>query len=73
MTKRSLTILIVAIVLVGGATAVIASSLGGSDTPSASHVMPDGQTMNEGGMGTTQMHSMPDGQAMSGSHMDTGK
>ena len=45
MTKRALTMLVVAILLVGGATAVIASTLAaGGNTPT--HSMPGGQTMS---------------------------
>jgi len=44
MTKRSLTILIVALVVIAGATAAIASSMGGSDN-GAEHTMPGGETM----------------------------
>jgi len=66
MTKRALTILVVAILLVGGATAVIASSIGGSDA-SSGHVMPGGQIMNGESMDGSQTHTM------SGSEMDMGK
>ena len=63
MTKRALTILVVAVVAVGGATAAIATSLGGDDAPAA-HTMPNGHTM-EGG----SMHTMSDGHSMSGAEM----
>ena len=67
MTKRALTILIVAVLVVGGATAAIASSLGGSEN-SPTHVMPGGQPMNG-----ESMHTMSDGQTMSGSEMNMDK
>ena len=72
MTKRALTILLVAILVVGGATAVIASSIGGSD-PAPTHAMPNGQTMKGDSMDNSQRHSMSDGQTMSGSEMDMEK
>lgn len=50
MTKRAVTLLIVSVVLVAGAAAVIASSIGGSDMHSSRHVMSNGQTMTGSGM-----------------------
>lgn len=69
MTKRALTILAIGIVLVGGAAAVIASSIGGGDNASATHTMPNGQTMTGQGM----THTMSNGQTMSGSGMNMDK
>ena len=73
MTKRSLTILIVAVLVIGFAAAAIASSMGGSDE-AATHVMPNGQTMegqgmDDGSMGEmpTTQHEMPSGKTMPGS------
>lgn len=65
MTKRALTILVIALLLVGGTTAAIATTIGGSDGSSVTHVMPNGMTMNDDGM-----HTMADGETMSGSQMD---
>ncbi len=45
MTKRALTILVFAVLLVGGAAAVIAGSVSGSGPSTATHVMSNGQTM----------------------------
>lgn len=56
MTKRSLTILMVALVLIAGATVAIASAIGRSD---GEHMMPGGGTMS----GT---HRMPSGESMEG-------
>ena len=70
MTKRALIFLVVAVLLVGGATAVIARSLGGSDASPATHVMPNGQTMNGDSMDSSDMHTMSNGQAMPDSEMD---
>lgn len=69
MTKRALTILIAAIVAVGLATAVIASSVGGDGDGSPSHAMPGGQTMTGESM-TNTTHGMGDGSTMDGEDMD---
>ena len=61
MTKRSLTILMVALVLIAGATIAIASSIGGSDSE---HTMPGGGTMSGETMSGT--HRMPSGESMEG-------
>ena len=70
MTKRALTILVIAVLLVGGATAVIASSLGGGDASPATHVMPNGQSMNGDRMDGSSMHTMPNDETMPDSDMD---
>ena len=44
MTTRALTILIVAVLLIGGAAAVMASTMSG-DSTGANHSMQDGSTM----------------------------
>ncbi|SEH16232.1 hypothetical protein [Thermoleophilum album] len=63
MTKRALTILIVAVLAIGGATAVIASSLtGGGDEPV--HTLPSGETHT--GEMPTGTHEMDDGTSMEG-------
>ena len=67
MTKRSLTILIVALVLIAGATVAIASSVGGSND-TAQHMMPGGGTMT--GETMTGTDGMPGGESMDGSSMD---
>ena len=67
MTKRSLTILIVALVLIAGATVAIASSVGGSGN-GAQHMMPGGGMMTGETMSGT--HRMPSGEAMDGTEMD---
>lgn len=66
MTKRALTILLASIVLLAGATAVIAGTLAGDDgTPS--HQMSDGQKMS------APSHEMDDGSTMHGSDMHSGE
>lgn len=70
MTKRGLIILIVAVLAVGGGTAVIASSIGDSGGEPAVHTMPNGETMegesmDEGSGGMPSMeHQMPNGEMM---------
>ena len=63
MTKRTLTLLIAAILGVGAVTAVLAASVGGGDS-SATHMMPNGQTMQGSGM-----HTMSTGTTMSNDEM----
>ena len=67
MTKRSLTILIVALVLIAGATVAIASSVGGSGD-GGRHMMPGGGMMT--GETMTGTDGMPGGESMDGSSMD---
>ena len=67
MTKRALTMLIIAVLLVGGATAVIASSIGAGDQAASTHVMPGGQTMQDDNM--KRSHTMSNGETMSGTDM----
>lgn len=77
MTKRGLTILIVAVLAVGGGAAVIAVSVGGSSDTPAVHTMGNGQMMQGSGMSggstggpgamATTQHSMADGRTMKGS------
>ena len=69
MTKRALTLLIAAIVVVGLGTAVIVSSLGGSSDGSPSHAMPGGQTMTGESM-TDTTRGMDDGSTMDRQAMD---
>ena len=73
MTKRALTILLVAVLLVGGATAALALSVSGGDSSTPTHVMPNGKTMNGDTMDNTQTHTMSNGQTVSGSQMDMDK
>ena len=54
MTTRALTLLIAAVLIAGGAVAVIASSLGESHRSSSSHVMPNGQTMQGDSMDASE-------------------
>ena len=63
MTKRALTFLVVAVLLVGAAAAAIATSLGGNGSTSM-HTMPKGQTMDGG-----SMHTMSNGRSMSDAEM----
>lgn len=65
MTKRGLTILLIAVLIVGGATAAVASSLIGHSGSAPTHVMSNGRTMSGEGM-----HVMSDGRSMSDSAMD---
>ena len=72
MTKRGLIILIVAVLAVGGAAAVVASSIGDSTSEPAMHMMPNGGTMDGESMGGSgempgSEHQMPNGQTMGGS------
>ena len=64
MTKRTLTLLIAAILGVGAVTAVLAASVGGGDDSSSTHMMPNGQTMQGSGM-----HTMSTGTTMSNDEM----
>ena len=64
MTKRALTILIAAVLLVGAAAAVIAVSVTGDSGGPQGHSMPGGQTM-EGSMPSTT-NEMKEGPAMEG-------
>ena len=69
MTKRALTLLIIAVLVVGIAAAAIASSVGGSNKPAPTHLMPNGRAMG----GESMTHTMSNGQAMSDSNMDMDK
>ena len=68
MTKRGLTILLIAVLIVGGATAAVASSVIGRGGSAPTHVMPNGRTMSGDGM-----HVMSDGRSMSDSAMEQGR
>jgi len=50
MTERSLLALIVAAIVLAGASVVVASTLGGAGDNGGSHRMPNGSTMNGPGM-----------------------
>lgn len=69
MTKRALTILVLAVLAVGGAAAVIAGTVTGGDSSKAQpvHTLQDGRVhtgpMPSGG------HQMNDGQVMDGQDM----
>lgn len=67
MTKRALAALITAVVVVGFAAAVIASTVGGSDKPSV-HTMSGGKPMT--GTMTTPTHQMGNGETMTGEQMN---
>lgn len=68
MTRRTLTVLVVAVLAIGAVTVALALSVGGSDNGSTTHVMPNGQTMQGAGM-----HTMPNGSTMSNDKMHSGK
>lgn len=75
MTKRALTILIATLVIVGFAAVAIAGSVGSDSDTGASHVMPDGQTMEGAAMGADAeppTHTMEGGEVMEGSTMPSG-
>ena len=67
MSKRALTILIAAVLVVGAAAAVVATSLGTGSGGAEGHRMPGGQTM-QGAM-PAPAHEMKDGSTMDGADM----
>ena len=73
MTKRGLTILIVAVLVVGLASIAIAGSVGGDSDGEATHVMPGGEVMEGSTMETdtesSPTHTMEGGEVMEGSAM----
>jgi hypothetical protein len=69
LTQRSLLALIVAAIVLAGASVVVASTLGGAGDRGMSHRMPNGSTMNGSGMEDTNQ-TMPDGAAMDDDDMD---
>lgn len=71
MTRRSLIMLVAAVLVIGAVTAVLVASVGGGDSNST-HMMPNGQTMQGGGMQTTSTDmTMPNGTTMSTTDMST--
>lgn len=76
MTKKTLTIVLVAVVLAGAATVAIAATVTGGSDDAPNHAMPNGTMMDGESMGTsagTGSHSMTDGQTMGGETMPDGE
>ena len=76
MTKKTLTIVLVAILLAGAATVAIAATLVGGSDDAPNHAMPNGTMMDGDSMGSnagTGSHSMSDGPTMGGESMPAGE